>query len=79
MLRVAAGEPLAFVQEDLAIDGWAIESRIYAEDPYRGFLPSIGRLSRYAPPAEGEQGGYIVRNDTGSAREATRSPPSTTP
>ena len=65
MLRVAAGEPLAFAQDDLAIDGWAIESRIYAEDPYRGFLPSIGRLSRYAPPAEGEQGGYIVRNDTG--------------
>jgi propionyl-CoA carboxylase alpha chain len=65
MLRVAAGEPLAFGQDDLAIDGWAIESRIYAEDPYRGFLPSIGRLSRYAPPAEGDQGGYVVRNDTG--------------
>ncbi len=65
MIRVAAGEPLTFAQDDLAINGWAMESRIYAEDPYRGFLPSIGRLSRYAPPAEGEQGGYIVRNDTG--------------
>ena len=65
MIRVAAGEPLTFGQDDLAIDGWAIESRIYAEDPYRGFLPSIGRLSRYAPPAEGERGGYVVRNDTG--------------
>ena len=65
MIRVAAGEPLSFGQDDLAINGWAIESRIYAEDPYRGFLPSIGRLSRYAPPAEGEHGGYVVRNDTG--------------
>ena len=65
MLRVAAGEPLAFGQDDLKIDGWAIESRIYAEDPYRGFLPSIGRLSRYQPPAEGERGGYVVRNETG--------------
>ncbi len=65
MIRVAAGEPLTFAQDDLAINGWAIESRIYAEDPYRGFLPSIGRLSRYAPPAEGEQDGYVVRNDTG--------------
>ena len=65
MIRVAAGEALSFGQDDLAIDGWAIESRIYAEDPYRGFLPSIGRLSRYAPPAEGDRGGYVVRNDTG--------------
>jgi propionyl-CoA carboxylase alpha chain len=65
MIRVAAGETLSFGQDDLAINGWAIESRIYAEDPYRGFLPSIGRLSRYAPPAEGDQGGYVVRNDTG--------------
>ncbi|HEY2177413.1 MAG TPA: acetyl/propionyl/methylcrotonyl-CoA carboxylase subunit alpha [Caulobacteraceae bacterium] len=65
MIRSAAGEPLAFGQADLAIDGWAIESRIYAEDPYRGFLPSIGRLVRYEPPAEGEHGGGRVRNDTG--------------
>jgi propionyl-CoA carboxylase alpha chain len=65
MIRVAAGEPLGFGQEDLAINGWAIESRIYAEDPYRGFLPSIGRLRRYEPPAEGDQGAYLIRNDTG--------------
>jgi len=65
MIRVAAGEPLAFAQADLSIKGWAIESRIYAEDPYRKFLPSIGRLVRYEPPAEGERGGYTVRNDAG--------------
>ncbi len=66
MIRSAAGEPLAFAQGDLKIDGWAMESRIYAEDPYRKFLPSIGRLVRYAPPAEGPvEGGGIVRNDTG--------------
>ena len=65
MIRVAAGEPLAFAQDDLRIDGWAVESRIYAEDPYRGFLPSIGRLVRYQPPAEGERGTYRVRNDSG--------------
>jgi propionyl-CoA carboxylase alpha chain len=65
MIRVAAGEPLGFAQDDLKIDGWAIESRIYAEDPYRRFLPSIGRLSRYAPPAEGRHGIHVVRNDSG--------------
>ncbi|MBA3811626.1 MAG: acetyl/propionyl/methylcrotonyl-CoA carboxylase subunit alpha [Caulobacteraceae bacterium] len=65
MIRVAAGEPLGFAQNDLAINGWAIESRIYAEDPYRKFLPSIGRLRRYQPPAEGDRGGFTVRNDTG--------------
>jgi propionyl-CoA carboxylase alpha chain len=65
MLRSAAGEPLAFKQEDLAIKGWAIEGRIYAEDPYRKFLPSIGRLVRYEPPAEGEYPAYRVRNDAG--------------
>ncbi|MGI8839684.1 MAG: acetyl-CoA carboxylase biotin carboxylase subunit [Caulobacteraceae bacterium] len=65
MIRVAAGESLAFSQDDLAIDGWAIEARIYAEDPYRKFLPSIGRLVRYEPPTEGDQGAYRVRNDTG--------------
>jgi propionyl-CoA carboxylase alpha chain len=65
MIRAAAGEPLPFAQKDLKIDGWAIESRIYAEDPYRGFLPSIGRLVRYDPPAEGDVGGAIVRNDAG--------------
>ncbi|WP_267382007.1 MULTISPECIES: acetyl/propionyl/methylcrotonyl-CoA carboxylase subunit alpha [unclassified Sphingomonas] len=50
MIRVAAGEPLGFAQADVRLDGWAIENRVYAEDPYRGFLPSIGRLVRYAPP-----------------------------
>ena len=65
MIRVAAGEPLAFGQSDLGITGWAIESRIYAEDPYRNFLPSIGRLVRYRPPPEGDQGHWRIRNDTG--------------
>ncbi|MEI4470040.1 acetyl/propionyl/methylcrotonyl-CoA carboxylase subunit alpha [Frigidibacter sp. MR17.24] len=65
MIRVADGEPLPFRQEDLLIQGWAMESRLYAEDPYRNFLPSIGRLTRYRPPEEGEDAGGIVRNDTG--------------
>jgi propionyl-CoA carboxylase alpha chain len=65
MIRVAAGEPLPFAQEDIRLDGWAIESRLYAEDPYRNFLPSIGRLTRYRPPAEGKTGNVVVRNDTG--------------
>ena len=65
MIRSAAGETMAFKQEDLSINGWAIESRIYAEDPYRGFLPSIGRLVRYEQPEEGDQGDYTVRNDSG--------------
>ena len=52
MIRVAAGEKLAMTQEDIGIDGWAIENRVYAEDPYRGFLPSTGRLVRYDPPVE---------------------------
>jgi len=66
MIRVAAGEPLPFAQKDLKINGWAMESRLYAEDPYRNFLPSIGRLTRYRPPVEGATlGGGIVRNDTG--------------
>jgi len=65
MIRIAAGEPLAFGQDDLAIKGWSIESRLYAEDPYRGFLPSIGRLVRYQAPAEGPRGPGIVRVDSG--------------
>jgi len=66
MVRVAAGERLAFGQDDVKLDGWAIESRLYAEDPYRNFLPSIGRLSRYRPPFKGKRAdGTIVRNDTG--------------
>ncbi|MBS0296766.1 MAG: acetyl/propionyl/methylcrotonyl-CoA carboxylase subunit alpha [Proteobacteria bacterium] len=69
MIRSAYGEKLAFEQKDLKIKGWAMEGRIYAEDPYRKFLPSIGRLVRYDPPKEGEHqaefGDYVVRNDTG--------------
>ncbi|MCJ8051968.1 acetyl/propionyl/methylcrotonyl-CoA carboxylase subunit alpha [Shinella curvata] len=65
MIRVAAGEKLALSQADIRLDGWAIESRLYAEDPYRNFLPSIGRLTRYRPPAEGRSGAALVRNDTG--------------
>ncbi|NDC59664.1 MAG: ATP-grasp domain-containing protein, partial [Alphaproteobacteria bacterium] len=65
MLRVAAGEKLPFAQKDLKINGWAVESRIYAEDPYRNFLPSTGRLVRYRPPAETTANGKTIRNDTG--------------
>ena len=65
MIRVASGETLAIKQSDIGINGWAMESRLYAEDPYRNFLPSIGRLTRYRPPAEGKTGDMIVRNDTG--------------
>ncbi len=66
MIRIAAGEKLALTQDDVKIDGWAIESRLYAEDPYRNFLPSIGRLTRYRPPAEIRNvEGVTLRNDTG--------------
>ncbi len=65
MIRVAYGEPLGFGQSDIKLTGWAVESRIYAEDPYRNFAPSIGRLVRYRPPAEGVHDGVTVRNDTG--------------
>ena len=65
MIRVAAGEPLKLRQNDIKLTGWAVESRIYAEDPYRNFAPSIGRLVRYRPPKEGEADGVTVRNDTG--------------
>ncbi|SLN64493.1 Acetyl-/propionyl-coenzyme A carboxylase alpha chain [Roseovarius litorisediminis] len=65
MIRVAYGEKLALKQSDVKINGWAIENRLYAEDPYRGFLPSIGRLSRYRPPEELAIEGAVVRNDTG--------------
>ncbi|MEZ5714428.1 MAG: acetyl/propionyl/methylcrotonyl-CoA carboxylase subunit alpha [Paracoccaceae bacterium] len=65
MIRVANGEKLSITQADVKIDGWAIENRLYAEDPYRNFLPSIGRLSTYRPPAEVVEPGHIVRNDTG--------------
>jgi propionyl-CoA carboxylase alpha chain len=66
MIRVAAGEQLRLRQDDVKLSGWAIESRLYAEDPYRNFLPSIGRLTRYRPPVEGlRDDGSIVRNDAG--------------
>ena len=52
MIRVAAGEKLAFGQADVKLNGWSVETRVYAEDPYRGFLPSTGRLVRYRPPAQ---------------------------
>ncbi len=65
MIRVAAGEKLAIAQKDVTLTGWAVESRLYAEDPFRNFLPSIGRLVKYRPPAEASQDGITVRNDTG--------------
>ncbi len=65
MLRVASGEALAFRQEDLTIKGWAVESRIYAEDPYRNFVPSIGRLRHFQATKEGPLGEGTVRVDSG--------------
>ena len=65
MIRSAAGEKLAFKQSDVKLNGWAVESRVYAEDPYRKFLPSTGRLTRYRPPEERSANGVTLRNDTG--------------
>ncbi len=65
MIRVANGEKLSLTQDDIKLNGWAMESRLYAEDPYRGFLPSIGRLVKYNPPAEVASDTAVVRNDTG--------------
>ncbi|MFD1253701.1 Acetyl-/propionyl-coenzyme A carboxylase alpha chain [Devosia equisanguinis] len=65
MLRVADGEALSLSQDEVQRNGWAIESRLYAEDPYRNFLPSTGRLTRYRPPAESTSETLVVRNDTG--------------
>jgi propionyl-CoA carboxylase alpha chain len=65
MIRSAAGEKLRLSQADVKLAGWAVESRVYAEDPTRNFLPSTGRLARYRPPAEGSRLGVTVRNDTG--------------
>jgi propionyl-CoA carboxylase alpha chain len=69
MIRVAAGERLPFTQKDVKLSGWSVESRVYAEDPFRKFLPSIGRLTRYCPPRESDD----VRVDTGitEGREIT--------
>ncbi len=61
MIRVAAGEKLTIRQSDVKLNGWAIEARVYAEDPLRNFLPSTGRLVRYREPSEGP----AVRVDTG--------------
>lgn len=65
MIRVAAGEKLRLSQADVKLEGWAVESRIYAEDPVRNFLPSTGRLVTYRPPPEGTRDGVTLRNDTG--------------
>jgi propionyl-CoA carboxylase alpha chain len=65
MIRSAAGEKLKLAQKDVTLTGWAVESRVYAEDSFRNFLPSIGRLVKYRPPAETRQDGITVRNDTG--------------
>ena len=72
MIRVAAGETLRHKQSDIGITGWAMESRLYAEDPYRNFMPAIGRLSLYRPPAETHHDdGSLTRNDTGVAEGDT--------
>jgi propionyl-CoA carboxylase alpha chain len=65
MIRVAAGEKLLLAQKDVTLTGWAVETRVYAEDPFRNFLPSIGRLVKYRPPLESKVDGITVRNDTG--------------
>ncbi len=65
MVRVAAGEKLSLSQKDVTLTGWAVETRVYAEDPFRNFLPSIGRLIKYRPPLESSIDGITVRNDTG--------------
>jgi len=78
MIRVAAGEKLALGQGDIGINGWAVETRVYAEDPYRGFLPSTGRLVRYRPPIQTpDRGGAAdAANFTQRRRDAERSEPS---
>ncbi|QIG52663.1 acetyl/propionyl/methylcrotonyl-CoA carboxylase subunit alpha [Nordella sp. HKS 07] len=65
MIRVAASEKLVLQQKDVKLKGWAVEARVYAEDPYRNFLPSTGRLIKYRPPKESSEDGITVRNDTG--------------
>ena len=65
MIRSAAGEPLRLKQQEVRLTGWAVESRVYAEDPTRNFMPSTGRLVTYRPPAEGVEDGVTIRNDTG--------------
>ncbi|MEQ8356072.1 MAG: acetyl/propionyl/methylcrotonyl-CoA carboxylase subunit alpha [Kiloniellaceae bacterium] len=65
MIRIAAGETLGFAQKDVKLNGWAVETRVYAEDPLRDFMPSIGRLVRYRPPLSPEDGAATVRVDSG--------------
>ena len=65
MILVAAGEPLDMSQERIKLKGWAVETRIYAEDPLRDFVPSTGRLTTYLPPRTGRDGDRIVRVDSG--------------
>jgi propionyl-CoA carboxylase alpha chain len=65
MIRVAAGEKLTLHQKNVKLEGWAVEARVYAEDPFRNFLPSTGRLIKYRPPKESSADGVTVRNDTG--------------
>ena len=65
MIKIAAGEKLTIEQNDVTIDGWAMEARIYAEDPARGFLPSTGRLVRHVPPPATQESDHIIRLDTG--------------
>ena len=65
MIKIAFGEKLRLTQKDIKLNGWSFESRIYAEDPYKDFLPSIGRMKRYSPPKEEKHKNQIVRNDTG--------------
>ncbi|MFL6735464.1 MAG: biotin carboxylase N-terminal domain-containing protein [Sphingomonas sp.] len=67
MIRVAAGEKLKFSQEDIGINGWSVETRVYAEDPYRSFLPSTGRLVRYWPSIQKRDDDLVIRVDDGVA------------
>jgi propionyl-CoA carboxylase alpha chain len=73
MIRVAAGEPLGMTQEQVPLDGWAVENRVYAEDPYRGFLPSTGRLVRYNPPESSPERGGGPRSGGGAGEGEARS------
>ena len=70
MIRVAAGERLAFGQDDVRLNGWAVENRVYAEDPYRSFLPSTGRLVRYAPPEAEAHQQPVLRDASSTSSEA---------